>query len=396
MTMKDFQTKNISIFNLLALMLVSFACAGCVGDFLDEDESAAIVEIGNLDMMDNKIVTRATAGYHDFSAENDLPENPIMIGYTQLLPASADEVFSSTAKYGDSYNETRKTWWNSTISVKKYYDEETVMHNVFTLLMGKDVKDEITTSFDASGSNPAIIIQNIPAITTSNILASSGSALNGSTLAKGGYSAHLSKENHLMNFMMDNLMCGLTLNFNVGTKYDKLRHIVLKEITISSKTAKSQSYTTTVQFTTSGVAFSSVASGADADKLSYSLDKTTDDDLITGTGYTTIDDIEKGVFLSTEKVGLLSCFMVPELASSTTDLNNLELKVKYNIYNKKGRLTRKDQISTNSLGKALSRDGQSLVKANNMITLNITIEPTYLYQLSDEDLDNPGLTIENN
>lgn len=383
-------------------LLSCVAFVGCVHllEIDDEDSQSAVVEIGDFEMQSSEVITRAREGYHDFNASTDLPTDPVIIGYTQKLPAGSNEIMWSTATY-----DSESSKWKSNIRVKKYYEEMEVMHNVFAILTGRDVYNKISTSL-TDASEPVLTISSVPAICASNIMVSSGASLQaagGNTLAKGSYSAHLARDagdskNHQMNFIMDNIMCGLNVKFNIGTTYNDLRDIILKSVTISSSDENTGKYEVVVKFTNTDTGAQVTGMTAQgSSKIEYTVSKDTDDYIITDSDHSVLGGKGyKGMILTTAAQPFMSCYMVPELANSKTKLQNLTMTVTYDVFDKTGFRTRKDQTATNKLGNVLLDGENSLVKANNMINLTVTVAPTYLYQLSDADLDNPGLTITKN
>ena len=70
--------------------------------------------------------------------------------------------------------------------------------------------------------------------------------------------------------------------------------------------------------------------------------------------------------------------------------NSLTLVCIYDVYDKKGNLLRKDCTAANQLSTLFSN-----LKAGEQQRFHLTVSPTYLYQLSDADLDNPTFTVEN-
>ena len=76
--------------------------------------------------------------------------------------------------------------------------------------------------------------------------------------------------------------------------------------------------------------------------------------------------------------------------------NSLVLECKYDVYDKNvtnehpdGNLVRKDCVTTNKL------PADNVIKSGTKqrTTLTLTVNPTYLYVLSDPDLDNPTVVI---
>ena len=66
--------------------------------------------------------------------------------------------------------------------------------------------------------------------------------------------------------------------------------------------------------------------------------------------------------------------------------NNLTLVTTYDVYDSKGNLIRQGCMATNKLPNLNAVRGQRVL-------LNMTVNPTYLYVLSDPDLDSPTIKI---
>ena len=73
------------------------------------------------------------------------------------------------------------------------------------------------------------------------------------------------------------------------------------------------------------------------------------------------------------------------LAPEPLILGNLTLVSTYDVYDSKGNLIRQNCSATNTLPDNLQ------VNRGERMQLNMTVEPTYLYVLSEPDLDNPTI-----
>ena len=74
--------------------------------------------------------------------------------------------------------------------------------------------------------------------------------------------------------------------------------------------------------------------------------------------------------------------------SMPASLQNVTLKTTYDVYDRKGNLVRKDCEVYNNLTSLLS---SITPQAGYKYTLNLVVKPTYLYHLSDGDIDNPTI-----
>lgn len=192
-----------------------------------------------------------------------------------------------------------------------------------------------------------------------------------------GYLSGLTSENYV-NLLMDHLYSQLILQFNVDATYNALRHIKLKAVKLTS--TYGEKVNATIRFRAgnyldiNSVTYSKNTSGEDNKELQ----------VLEGNAQfltTTATDTSFGPF---------NC------APCTFDANGtkLTLTCTYDVYDTNvtsehpnGNLIREDCTATNKL------------KVTNMIqgvkkTLTITIAPTYLYVLSDDDLNNPTIKIQ--
>lgn len=194
---------------------------------------------------------------------------------------------------------------------------------------------------------------------------------------EGNYSflSGLNNENYV-NLLMDHLYSQLILQFNVDEEYNMLRHIKLKAITLNS--TYGEKVNATIKFRTGNslgantVVYSKNTDTDSGDTESLEILKSTDSDVLLTT---TANDV---VF------GPINC--AP--CTFDADGNNLTLTCTYDVYNtSETEILRHNCTATNRLKVAGMDHG---IKKR----LTITIAPTYLYNLSDDDLNNPIMTIE--
>ena len=67
--------------------------------------------------------------------------------------------------------------------------------------------------------------------------------------------------------------------------------------------------------------------------------------------------------------------------------NSFVLKTTYDVYDKKGNLTRKDCVAENDINPNIVEHFPNL-QAGELFTINLLIKPTFLYVMSEPDLDN--------
>ena len=83
------------------------------------------------------------------------------------------------------------------------------------------------------------------------------------------------------------------------------------------------------------------------------------------------------------------------------DVNTLIVTWKYDIYDKNPKkdsdgnliynLVRKDSEATNTLPLSKVINGFTALERGKKYSIRLTVKPTYLYVMSDDDLNNPGL-----
>lgn len=172
-----------------------------------------------------------------------------------------------------------------------------------------------------------------------------------------------SKRENYINLLLDHMMSGIGFNMKIGTEYSTVRTIKIKRMTLNVPGISSISTDITL---TNGVGISNIA---------YS---------VTGTANTSSVIKDEEQTLTTMPVNVCSAYLIP-LSSLIT---NLTLVTEYDVYDKKGNKIA-ERTATNQLKDALNE----LQRGENR-TLTITVDPSYLYILSDADLDNPPFIIE--
>lgn len=158
---------------------------------------------------------------------------------------------------------------------------------------------------------------------------------------------------------MDHLLAKITPCFYINEVYDSIRDIKITKVEFSIPDAAT--YTVNVDYDASSYTTTWKA-GATVD-----------------TTVTAFSNTDGTNFLPTAKGDALAvghCYIVPNQSSA-----NLKMKVTYNVYDKKGTLTRENAVAENQIKNLSQRTFDAGVNYN----LKIQIIPTYLYVLSDND-----------
>lgn len=234
--------------------------------------------------------------------------------------------------------------------------------------------------------------QNGAVLTLTNLSAASGSDLcvvvgvsHGSTAAetaavpeRGKFYFQKSTDNYV-SLLLDHVMARIDFNIKIGEEYSKRRFIKIKKLELTS------SYNLT------GV---TVRLSADATDVSYTTEPVAaDGSAPTGTLYdfTTDGSSSSGKDLSVGGT-VFPGFFAPGDGIAT----GLSLVCTYDVYaidiknNKIGSRVREDCVAVNDLSVLA---GLASLTRGKRTTINLTVEPTYLYQLSDDEIDNPGIKV---
>ena len=178
--------------------------------------------------------------------------------------------------------------------------------------------------------------------------------------------------------LLDHLYAGLRLRMRVKAEYLALRTIKLKALRLNAKAGSTLS--------------------TEKNNITIELMATDGTDPIVGEiTYTPVGEVAtggvefwssaEGLELGTDFVENLGDFM-------PLDVTSLELTSVYDVYDKKGNLIRENSEAKNSMLISDLFDRQTTTLRDCRYTVNMTIQPTYLYMLSDPDLDSPSVAIE--
>ena len=181
-------------------------------------------------------------------------------------------------------------------------------------------------------------------------------------------SGDLEQGNNRVHIILDHLSASICVDMKVDEQYNDLRTIKLKKVSLASTAVEKVNATLTLRAN---------------EPYQVNWGKTT------GTAESRpFYEHEEGLTLSTTATTQpMYGYFVP----ITEVINSLALVCTYDVYDKKGNLLRKDCTAANQLSTLLSN-----LRAGEQQRFHLTVSPTYLYQLSDADLDNPTFTVENN
>ena len=130
--------------------------------------------------------------------------------------------------------------------------------------------------------------------------------------------------------------------------------------------------------------------------ITITLNKTTDGtNPITNVAFTpTGTEISDGVIVeSKDGIELTTDFQPFQSHFMPAGVTKLNLISTYDVYDRKGNLIRLNDEAINTIDIKELFSGQTQALRGRRYTINMTINPTYLYMLSEPDLDNPTVTI---
>lgn len=172
----------------------------------------------------------------------------------------------------------------------------------------------------------------------------------------------------VLNLLLEHMLGHVDFKFKIGSRYSQLRKIKVKSLTIKTTSKSSISATINLPANTEDVVtISYTATGADQTYTTTLLANTDTPLELTTTGVS----VSSGI----------------NVAVGTGLSENFILESQYEVYDLKNNLL-STRTASNNLSGALPVMGQKK-------EVVLTVEPTYLYQLSDDDLNNPEVTIQN-
>ena len=286
------------------------------------------------------------------------PDKRTIMGVYMLLPADWATPKLERITY---YTSTNK--WNAYFEVEK--------NKTFTVYGYMPKTGDMNSTLTKTTAGAAILtISNMKPVTTDDICIITGVKDTDSGLKEGQFSWSTPMEEietYNISMLMDHIYAAALFRLKIDAEYAQLRTIKLKTMTLSTNkesvtAAITLKHNDTGASPITGVTYTYTPSGTSSTTEIYNSDEGTALDKIT-------------------PLSINACF-APGLS------NNLTLVTTYDVYDSKGNLIRQGCTATNKLPNLNAVRGQRVL-------LNMTVNPTYLYVLSDPDLDNPTIKIEN-
>lgn len=346
--------KYITGRNVWLLAVSCWLLAACSSDGTNEQRAGSVLQVTpyitayqNHDALSRRAGT-VSPNYNIYSPTNDLA-----IGLFVLPPNTTQSDDVKLVRYNNGT-------WHSQIMV------ETLNYTICGYMPKKDpITATITT-----GGNVVLTLSDIPAVIADDVCfvtgIKDGKDEDDGDLLQGNFTYGGNDDNNHICLLMDHLFASVKFNFSVDAEYSALRTIKLKKMVLSTTNEK---VTATITLTPN-------TTGADpVSDITYSPSGTT-------SSTATFFEDEEGIDIKTEAATICDyfCNFAPGLS------NNLTLVSTYDVYDRYGNKIRKDCEATNKLPNLGAVRGECW-------TINLNVAPTYLGQLSEQDLDNPTITI---
>ena len=195
---------------------------------------------------------------------------------------------------------------------------------------------------------------------------------------KAGTFAYMGKESgkNFVDLMFDHLYGALNIELKVADNYNSLRTIKLKELRLRTSDANGPSKNKT------NVTVTLNKSEGETPIRSVVYQPTGED-----VGDLSFFQSALGEELTTSYKSFMGHFM-PE------GITSFVVTSVYDVYDTDGNLIRKDCTAENTMELYKLYDRQIVTKRGYKYTIRLTVMPTYLYLLSDPDLDNPTAVID--
>jgi hypothetical protein len=383
---------------ILTWLLAAVTALGCLlvscGDSGDIRQMPAQEIVG-----EPLTVSALTRGTRD---ANDILSEGLTI-WIMAVPTDQSGVQAGVVSYNGPVEGSSDISWNSAIYVKN--DKTYEMYGIIPF----DAAETITTT-SSNYQQTKLSLQNLKSLSDKDVCVLTGAiiACNDSLsptdyLARGSYYYHpifpdvegSDNQRYGVRLLADHLYASVKFNVYVNSDYNVRRTIKLTKMELTTKpemTTVNTSITLdkTLRGTTTPFAFDGTPTntGKETDLPSVVLfDDDEGQEIKTESAYSDMTAEDKANYI-TINPGYFGSWVC----------NDLYLVSTYDVYDKKGNLTRKGCTAKNRLTSKLVRTDpdtgtEEPIKAGERVTITLTVNPTYLYVLSDQELDNPTIVV---
>ena len=247
---------------------------------------------------------------------------------------------------------------------------------------------------DLSGSNASysagakITLNNVPAIMPSDLCVTIGAKHGSNAETPAGLRAgdfayeggSTTTENYVF-LLFEHLYAALRVKMRIHGDYNTLRTIKVKALRLKTQAGETTSNTKTNIDIDLKATDGSNPSESPIQSIAYTPAGETISEAPTFWSSTA------GEQLTTDYTEHSAHFM-------PLNITTFVLTSVYDVYDKQGNLLRKDCMATNTMQLSDLLTRQETTERGSRYTIKMTIKPTYLYMLSEPDLDSPTVTVE--
>lgn len=365
------------------LIAGSLLLTGCSDRYEEEPQPLPVPQPEEGDMLELRAITRTDGAYQISTAAQKI----------QVYLATIDKTAEPAGTYScasGSFQSDAIGNWQSDLSVK----EETPYY-MYGYMPGTISATQSAPDGDYS-KGVDLTLSDLPAITLDDISVLVGVQRVGAqpitdppapavTEGQYGFRSGIKGQNYV-NLLMAHLYARLKLSFKIDPNYAELRSIHLKEVTLSSKYADGASVTVNLR-DGKKIGNPTFPAGTEGETAhTVTLLKATDTEKV-------LDEAFVNTALSLD----VPAYCRPITAAAEGQSYSLTLTTTYDVYDRAFDKTENKVVDKNNLGERTSVNKVKLniaaLKPGNERTLVLTVNPTYLYILSDNDLDNPTITV---
>jgi hypothetical protein len=302
-----------------------------------------------------------TSHFQDYRANHRAAPS----GFTAYTPDKTTDMGIYMIKDGDlSYKEERLRYASKWFA---FFEAEAQKNYTVYGYMPK-ITGMSSSLSSVTPDGATLTINGIKPVTTDDICIITGVKETDEGLKEGQFSWNTpttGNQTFYINILMDHLYAAAQFRLKIDAEYAALRTIKLKTMTLRTDYGSVNAAITLAHNDTGASPITGVTYTPSGDS----------DEII-------IFNRDEGVALDKTTLLTINSYFVPTLS------DNLTLVSTYDVYDSKGNLIRQNCTATNKLPNLNAVRGQRVL-------LYMTVNPTYLYVLSDPDLDNPTIKIEN-
>jgi hypothetical protein len=356
------------------------ACSDEVSELGNDSDTLQLIPFSQSLVEEGQNSTRAITLPDNYSVYSDLypqasSQYATIHAYliaNDAVSSEGDFTFNKDAVEKTDNGVITKTGWSSNVTVKQgtnYY--------VYGF-MPASLSSSIAKNSGSYENKAVISLNNLDAVTPADVCIITGvkgfdspitnSSTTGSVeLGSFSYTGKAKGSNYIY-LLLDHLYSCVDLEYSLETFYSTLRQIKLRKVEISATGSKKHNLTVTIDGNNNAIYSVSDTETSEASGTAVIYDKTE-------TEAESIPNILEGY------LGVPG-FYLPGMP------NQIVVTSYYDVYNRKGDLVRKGCKADNKLNLR-----ETNISRGQKRTVKFTILPTYLYVLSEPDLDNPTIEL---